>query len=308
MFFNAEFTAPWCLSEPQSDRLASLLALTPGHLILYHFLIEGRAFARLPSGMKEELTAGDVVVFPHGDAHLLGNGWPERPVDAVPTFSKYLEDRFKIVRFGSGGEATRLVCGYMLCNSNLSQMILAGLPKMIKIQLGDDESSKWLRDSIQFSAGDEGKSDASSEIVVAKLSEALFVETLRRYINGLPQNEVGWLAGARDTTIGKALALMHKEPSNPWTVSALAQSVGQSRTRFAERFRHFLKESPMAYLTRWRLKVAADMLLNTELSMAEVAMSVGYGSEASFNRAFKREFHQPPARFRRKRISANISR
>ena len=133
----------------------------------------------------------------------------------------------------------------------------------------------------------------SSGLVLAKLSEVLFVETLRRYINALPPDQIGWLAGARDPIIGQALALLHKEPEHPWTVSNLARRVGLSRSRLAERFRHFLGESPMAYLAQWRLKLGAEILQSTEDSVAEVAAAVGYGSQAAFNRAFKREFDCP---------------
>ena len=141
-------------------------------------------------------------------------------------------------------------------------------------------------------------------VVLAKLSEVLFVETLRRYINTLAPDQIGWLAGARDPFIGQALALMHKEPAHPWTVEDLARRVGLSRTRFAERFNHFLGEPPMAYLARWRVKLGAELLQSTEDSVAEVAANVGYGSEAAFNRAFKRELDCPPAQFRRQRNAA----
>jgi transcriptional regulator GlxA family with amidase domain len=130
----------------------------------------------------------------------------------------------------------------------------------------------------------------------------LFIETLRRYIDALPPEQIGWLAGARDPIIGQALALLHKEPAHPWTVANLARRVGLSRTRLAERFRHFLGESPIAYLTKWWLKLGAEILLSTEDSVAEVAEAVGYCSEVAFNRAFKREFESPPAQFRRQRM------
>jgi transcriptional regulator GlxA family with amidase domain len=129
----------------------------------------------------------------------------------------------------------------------------------------------------------------------------LFVETLRRYISELPPDQKGWLAGARDPIIGQALALMHKEPAHPWTIANLARRIGLSRTRLAERFRQFLGESPIAYLSQWRLKMGAEILQSTDDSVAEVAAAVGYGSAAAFNRAFTREFGCPPAQFRRKR-------
>ena len=300
LFFNAEFSAPWCISSAPSPP-APYLSPEAGHLIIYHFLTEGRAYARLPDGRREELTAGDIVIFPHGDAHLLGNGSPEKPVDSFKTFAKNLTQGLKLVRFGGGGEITRFVCGFMACEPRLSEVFLAGLPKMLKVHVANEPSGQWLENSIRFSVGEVNGSNAGSGLVLAKLSEVLFVETLRRYINALPPDQTGWLAGARDPIIGQALALLHKEPATPWTISNLARRVGLSRTRLAERFRHFLGESPMAYLAQWRLKLGAEILQSTEDSVAEVAAAVGYGSEAAFNRAFKREFDCPPAQFRRKR-------
>jgi AraC-like DNA-binding protein len=182
----------------------------------------------------------------------------------------------------------------------LSEVFLAGLPNILKVNVSNDTSGQWLEHAIRFSAGEEDGSNAGGGLVLAKLSEVLFVETLRRYINALPADEIGWLAGARDPVIGQALSLLHKEPAHPWTILSLAKRVGLSRTRLAERFRHFLGDSPMAYLAQWRLKLGAEILQSTEDSVAEIAATVGYGSEAAFNRAFKREFACPPAQFRRK--------
>ena len=300
LFFNGEFSAPWCLSEPQSTTISPYLSPEAGHLILYHFLTEGHAYARLREGPQVELAAGDVVIFPHGDAHVLGNGSPARPMEALQMFEKNLTQGLKLARFGGGGEVTRVVCGYMVCEPRLSEVFLAGLPKMLKVRLADEPSGQWLENSIRFSVGEGNGSNAGSGLVLTKLSELLFVETLRCYINALPPDQSGWLAGARDPAIGQALALLHKEPAHPWTVSTLARRSGLSRTRFAERFRHFLGESPIAYLAQWRLKLGAEILQTTENSVAEVAAAVGYGSEAAFNRAFKRQFECPPAQFRRR--------
>jgi hypothetical protein len=207
----------------------------------------------------------------------------------------------KLARFGGGGEITRFVCGFMACEPRLSEVFLAGLPKMLKVNVANEPSGQWLENSIRFSVGEGNGSNAGSGLVLAKLSEVLFVETLRRYINALPPGHIGWLAGARDPIIGQALALSAQGSRT------FMDHLGSGKARrpipygLAERFRHFLGESPMAYLAQWRLKLGAEILQSTEDSVAEVAAAVGYGSEAAFNRAFKREFDCPPAQFRRKR-------
>jgi AraC-like DNA-binding protein len=300
LFFNGEFSAPWCFSARPSKEIAHYLSPTAGHLIIYHLLTEGRAYARVADGIRMELTAGDIVIFPHGDPHFLGNGWPEKPVDSIKSFGKNMNEGLKAVRHGGGGEVTRFVCGYMACQPRLSEVFLAGLPPMFKVNVTQTPSGAWIESSIRFSAGQLNEPAAGGDTVTTRLSEVMFVETLRGYINSLPPDQIGWLAGARDPIVGQALALLHKQPEQAWTILHLAKRVGLSRTRLAERFQHFLGESPMAYLTQWRLKLAAEILQSSDNSVAQVAARVGYGSEASFNRAFKRVFACPPAQFRRR--------
>src|SRR5215468_3319080 len=304
IFFNGEFSAPWCFRSSATPEVRKTLAPAGGHLIIFHYLTEGSAFAGLAEGPREKLTAGDIVIFPHSDVHFLGNGLPEKPVDSFQLFAKHIARGLKVARYGGGGETTKFVCGYLAVDPRLSEIFLAGLPRMFKVHVPEEPSGQWLADSIRLSVGEMNDSGAGSNLVIARLSELLFIETLRRYIRTLPPEQIGWLAGARDSVIGQALALLHKDPAEPWTVASLARRVGTSRTRLADRFAHFLKESPMAYLTKWRLKLGAEILQSTEKSISEIAAAVGYGSEAAFNRAFKREFSTPPAQFRRKRKSA----
>ena len=303
IFFNGEFSAPWCFRSSATPEVKRTLAPSGGHLIIFHYLTEGTAFAGLAEGPREKLTAGDIVIFPHGDVHLLGNGLPEKPVDSFKLFAKQIAQGLKLAHYGGGGETTKFVCGYLAVDPRLSEVFLAGLPKMMKVHVPEEPSGQWLANSIHLSVGEMSGSGAGSSLVIARLSELLFIETLRRYIRTLPPEQVGWLAGARDPVIGQALALLHKDPAEQWTVSTLARRVGLSRTRLAGRFAHFLSESPMAYLTKWRLKLGAEILQSTDQSVSEIAAAVGYGSEAAFNRAFKREFSSPPAQFRRKRKS-----
>jgi AraC-like DNA-binding protein len=298
VFYNAEFSSPWSFLSPASRTVAPYLGPGAGHVIIYHLLTEGRACARLPEGDRLMLEAGDIVIFPHGDPHVMENGPRTATVDNGKELEKILSQGLKKACVGGGGEVTRFVCGYMSCEPRLSKVFLNGLPQLFKVNIRNDAAGRWLENSIRFAVDEAGDSRAGSDAVLAKLSEVLFVETLRRYVASLPLEKTGWLAGARDSEVGKALALMHRKPEQPWTIADLSREVGLSRSVLAERFRHFLGEPPMAYLTRWRLQLGAQMLLNTSHSVSQIAAEVGYESEPAFNRAFKREFGSPPARFR----------
>lgn len=304
MFFNAEFSAPWSFRSPPSCQVAPYLTAKSRHVIIYHLLTHGRAYAQVENGPRVSLAAGDIVVFPLGDPHIMGNGRDVEPRDNGRMLQEILAQGLKLARMGGGGEITRFVCGYLACDPQLCKAFLGGLPPIFKVNISNDGSGQWLENSIRYAVEQAVASQTGSEIVVAKLSEALFVETLRRYVEHLPPGQTGWLAGARDPDVGNALALVHRQPGDPWTIAALARQVGVSRSVLAERFRHFLGVPPMAYLTRWRLQLGAQMLASTSRSVAQIAAEVGYESEPAFNRAFKREFGSPPARFRVKSKAA----
>ncbi len=299
LFYNAEFSAPWCAHEPDSRTMASHLSVGSKHVIIFHLVTEGRAYARMEGVDRTvPLDAGDIVVFPHGDSHIMGNGSPVAPMDSAGELQRVLSEGLTVSRCGGGGALTKIICGYMTCDPHLGHVFLGGLPPILKVNIRNDESGQWLEQSIRHSVGRADTGRPGVEAVRAKLSEVLFIETLRRYIGLLPPKQTGWLAGVRDPEVGKALALLHRKPAHPWTIAALANEVGTSRSVLAERFRRYLSETPIAYLTRWRLQLGAQMLKSTSSSVAHIAAEVGYESEPSFNRAFKREFGLPPARFR----------
>lgn len=212
-FYNAEFTAPWSVREPRSEVLARHLA-GGGHVIIYHLLTEGRCAASLEDGKPIEMGSGDIVIFPHGDAHILGNG-STKVVDLEPMMPEVLAQGLKPARAGGGGELTRIVCGYMSCDPQLSNELLVGLPPLFRVPIRDDAAGQWLENTIRFSVSQMESASLGGEAVLSKLSEVLFVETLRRYIAQLPPEETGWLAGARDPEVGRALALLHRQPAKP---------------------------------------------------------------------------------------------
>lgn len=299
VFFAAEFSAPWGLTMPGSGVIAARLAPAAGHIVLYHLLLEGRSFVKMLDGQQIALEAGDIIVFPHGHAHHMSSG-----KDAVPPFPNYgISAKVKArdltpLHAGGGGDTSRFVCGYMTCDPYLCRPVLEGLPAVLKVNIRSDRSGHWLESSILHLVDEAASGRVGSAAMLAKLSEALFVDTLRRYVSGLSEQQTGWLAGTRDPIVGKSLALLHSRFAHPWTIADLAEEVGISRSALVERFTRYLSEPPMAYLTRWRLQVAARSLEETSRGVADIAAYVGYESEAAFNRAFKREFGRPPGRYR----------
>lgn len=300
-FFESELKAPWSIMAPSSCAIADALMPEADHVVPYHLIVAGGCAVKLLDGPSIDLAAGDVVLFPNGDRHIL-SGMPQfGPLSVTPEDLTKLLLRGKItpIRGGGDGAATAIICGFFACDRRLSAPILDGLPRMLRVSLCDDPGAMWLRSSVHFSVAETARPHAAAQ-TVAKLSELVFVETIRRYIEDLPDSQTGWLAGLRNPHAAKALALLHGRPEHPWTVEALAREVGVSRTVLAERFMHYLGQPPIQYLTKWRLSLAADRLRDGSTSIGRVAEHVGYASEASFTRAFKREFGLPPATWRRK--------
>ncbi len=304
IYLNAECSEPWCVTTPEARKLAPVLSRRDAHLIIYHLLCDGRAYAEIEGGERVSLCAGDIVTFPHGHPHVLGGGPPGPSLDAAAALPGVLARGLDPLRFGGGGPGARLICGFLACDAQLSQAFLGGLPAMIRVHVRDDPSGQWLENSLKFFVTQAANREAGAAAMLTKLSEVAFADTLRRYASHLPEGQTGWLSGARDPEVGKALTLLHHRPDYPWTVTNLAHEIGLSKTVLADRFRQLIGEPPMAYLTRWRLRLGARALTATTRSVAEIAGDAGYDSEATFNRAFKREFGVPPARYRRERGSA----
>lgn len=299
IFYNAEYTAPWGDDSPPASELAPVLAPGFEHMVIFHLVTEGCAVAHMECEADLYLEAGDILIMPHGDAHTLSNGSPASFHDGEAALRKFLAGDLSVTHSGGGGEATKFVCGYFGCEQKACRLFLAGLPRMIRINVRGDSSGAWLETAIRHLVSETRADNPGGMLLLSKMAEALFIEALRRYMRELPEGQTGWLAGARDPLVGAALATIHRSPHRHWTLPDLAAAVGASRSVLSERFQHLLGESPMSYLSRWRLQLAARLLVGDRRTMIQVAMDVGYESEAAFNRAFKREFGLPPAQYRR---------
>src|SRR5262249_50456373 len=226
IYINAELSAPCCLASPESRLLAPIIARRGGHVIVYHLIRDGRAHVQLPDGERVLLSAGDIVSFPHGDGHLFGSGDECPPIDVRTSLPSVLERRLDLLRVGGGGARCRLICGFLSCDPELAQTFLGGLPRVIKINIREEPSGQWLENSLEFSVTQAARREPGADAMLAKLSEAVLAETLRRYVRHLPEDQIGWLAGARDPDVGRALTLLHQRHADPWTIAGLSKEIG----------------------------------------------------------------------------------
>lgn len=299
VFLDAEFTAPWCIVSQSGYPNATIFS-GGSNIVFFHVLTEGRCKGRLLAGGETlEFAAGDLIMLPRDDAHLLGSDLHLAPTLADTLVQPAASGELMRIEHGGGGEKTRLVCGFLRYDQRLCGPMLEALPRILRVPLGNGPATAWLASLLKAGTRETAAPRPGGEMVLGKLSELLFVEALRRYIELLPEQQVGWLAGLRDRFVGRALALLHERPERDWTVEELAASVGLSRSALAQRFTDFIGQPPMQYLTRWRLTIAAQRLRDEKASLARIAADSGYDSEAAFNRAFKRALGTTPAAWRR---------
>ena len=300
VFLNAELSAPWAVQSPPSRVLAQAMMPEADHMIEYHLVVEGECFIKVADEPPLKLEQGDLVMVPRGDTHRMSSELqPSVPVLAVSEMKFPVAGEIATTRHGGGGQHTRLVCGYLAIDHRLCGALISALPPAFRVSAGSSEVSAWLQSYLRIWLVERGEDQPGGACVLAKLSELMFVEAIRRYVESLPAGQAGWLSGLKDPFVGKVLGLMHSSSIRAWTVESLAREVGLSRSALADRFTALLGKSPMQYLTRWRLTLAAHLLRTTSKSASAVAYDVGYESEAAFNRAFRREFGAPPATWRK---------
>ncbi len=290
-FYAVEASEPWGVEAVAAKDLTPSILPGAEHLISYHILTTGRCWGGLIGEPPTALEPGDVIVFPHGDAHVMSSDPQLRSVPATP--GRYPET----VTLGAGGRITAtFVCGFLGCDRRPFNPLLSTLPRRLHLP---GLSSGW-RQSFARQVVEESRAQrAGAESVLTRLAELMFVEVLRRYIETLPPGQRGWLAGLRDDVIGRGLGLLHGAPAHSWTIDELASGVAMSRSAFADRFTALVGQPPMQYLAQWRMQPAATRLAAGNAKVATIAEEVGYESEAAFSRAFKRLMGVSPAAWRR---------
>ncbi len=274
------------------------------HVIPFHIMMHGRAWAKPADGSLPvaAFNAGDIIMFPEGTGHIISS---DKDPHTLPTpdlqFYRDAARRdtpFVLVEIGEGPEAARFVCGYLGCDVRPFNPLLSALPKMLIVNAANN-GGHLSRSLIQAALDENESAKAGSETMLAKLGELMFVQALRSYIDALPVQSSGWLAGLRDPRVGTVLQLIHTRPTEPWTLETLARASATSRSKLAERFQAFTGDSPMRYLARWRMQLASNLLRSRSDSVAQIAEQVGYNSEAAFKRAFKKHVGVSPGSWRR---------
>jgi len=305
VFFEMEASEPWVAEAPPS-RLAAPSIAPPGsklqaeHVMEYHVITKGSCWATIVGHdiPPVELSAGDVIAFPQGDAHILSSapGMRGKVVKQVFEFENGLPVPVFMDLEGGGAARTHVVCGFLGCDPRPFNPLIEALPPILHLRHSAQHG--WLDAFMRFALMETGEKRLGGSQILSRLGEVMFADLVRRYVETLPQDSRGWLGGLRDRHVGRALKLLHAEPARGWTLDELARQSGLSRSSFAERFTGFVGVPPMQYLQRWRLQMAASKLLDGATSIAVVAAQTGYESEAAFSRAFKRVLGEPPAEWR----------
>ena len=302
IFINARFTAPWCYQSPRADMAAPILEPGAERVVIFHLITEGECFVEMGDAPPLHLVAGDIVMFPQGDAHRMGSAPGLVPASGA-RLDEVLARRPRQLSFGGGGATTRLVCGYMACDVRFARMLLEGLPPVVRVNVRGSNAGVWLEASVRYALTEARSPRPGGAGVLAKLAEVLFIEVLRMYMHEQAGGRTGWLAGVGDRIVGAALNALHQRPSHAWTLEELACTAGTSRSVLAERFQHLVGTAPMQYLTQWRMLLAANLLSRSNAPLARIAEDVGYQTDSAFSRAFRREFGAPPATWRRGRAA-----
>jgi len=310
VFFYVSCRDEWSAQAPAASEIAE--AVLPGceHVMEYHMLAKGNGWAAIAGEEPVRLFAGDIVMFPHGDSHVMSSapGVPPIRQTAEWVFARRNDPKPLAVSYHHGvveagspmpvdHAETIFVCGFLGCDVKPFNPLVAALPRIL--HLPATRAGDWVSRVIDQAVSETNSPRPGGDAVLERLSEMMFVDAARRYLDSLPEDATGWLAGLRDRFVGKSLALLHERPDRDWTVDDLAREVGLSRSALHERFGQYVGQPPMQYLANWRIQVGTRLLRESNRTVATIAQEVGYDSEAAFSRAFKRVLGTPPAAWRR---------
>lgn len=304
LFFRVEASCPWCVDVPEAGAFQELVLPGSTAVVSYHVVTAGIGWVMMAGEKPVRFEAGDVLIFAHGDAYSLKSdpeAPPEYPADATVAFlGEMAAGRlpFDVMEGGGAPPRTRYVCGYLGCDAGPFNPVLDALPAFLRVKrstAGPDLLDRLLDFALAPDRGGPG-----SAVVRLRLCELVFIEALRRHLSSLPASSSGWLAGLRDPMVGRALALLHAEPAQPWTVADLARAAGTSRAVLAARFAERVGMPPIQYLANWRMQCAVQKLAAPGARVASIAHEVGYESEAAFCRAFKKVTGVPPAQWQKR--------
>jgi AraC-like DNA-binding protein len=311
VFYDIVASSPWVAEAPPAREI--IAAIMPGadHMIEFHAVVEGSCWAAIVGEQPIRLEPHDVILFPQGDPHVLSSAPGMRPpaVDKdfyfaprppqLPYALNLEGTEIATARLDGGGrDRSAIVCGFLGLDALPFNPLLAALPRVLHVTGATLGPDSWVESFLRQAVLESSHKRPGGEAVLARMSEMLFVEVLRRHVEALPEEQTGWLAGMRDPAVGRVLGLIHDRPGAPWTLERLAEDAAVSRSTLHDRFVRFIGQPPMQYLAQWRMQVAAGMLRETKAKLIEVALGVGYESEAAFSRAFKRAVGIAPGQWR----------
>lgn len=286
-FTQSRLSMPWALGMPPMS-----------NCMMFHIVVDGSAVFRI--GKTElKLNTGDFILFPKGEGHTLSDGSCKffTPLDELPI--KAVTERYETLEFGGGGTQTTMVCGVLLFQHPLAIKLLGILPSYILIRQDSNAPINMVDNISSLLDAETSTIGIGAEAVIARLADILVITAMRQHLLELSDDKIGWLGALEDNRIGNALKLIHESPDHHWSLEELAQNVGMSRTSFAQQFKRLVGNTPMEYLTEWRMSLAYSKLQLSKDSMLAIALDIGYQSEAAFSRAFKKVIGQSPNEIRK---------
>jgi AraC-like DNA-binding protein len=297
---NADFGAPWSVAAGSTAGLARTFLPDAEAPALFHLVLAGECLVQTPGIETQRLAMGEALLVLRGTAHRLGSA-PDGPEAALTSLARLpIAGELVPVRHGGSGARTRIVSCIAGMERPLCDPLVDALPNLVKADLRGTPAARAIEEALGFALSESDAPRAGGVASLARLAELVFIEILRRHVDATPPGATGWVAGLDDRYVGRALALMHAKPGDDWTVEKLARQVGISRSALAERFVHVLGEPPIAYLSHWRLRLAAQKLAETRRTVESIASDAGYESSGAFSYAFKRVFGKPPSIWRKR--------